>query len=76
MAETKVTTARPKYRVVIDQEWCKGCGICISFCPKGMLVAEGLDQKARVTDESLCTGCKMCEVHCPDFGISVVEVDL
>jgi len=72
MADTSATAAKPKYKVVIKPDWCKGCGICISFCPKGILVAEGLDQKVRVTDESLCIDCKMCEVHCPDFGIQVV----
>jgi 2-oxoglutarate ferredoxin oxidoreductase subunit delta len=71
MADTKTAT-RPKYRVKVDPNWCKGCGICASFCPKGILAPEGLDQKVRVTDESLCMNCKMCEVHCPDFAICVV----
>lgn len=73
MSEGKATAVKPKFRVKINQDWCKGCGICLSFCPKGILVAEGLDQKVRVTDESLCTGCKLCEAHCPDFSIEVVE---
>ena len=66
------TASQPKYRVLISQEWCKGCGICISFCPKNILAAEGLDQKVKVTDESLCINCTMCEVHCPDFAIQIV----
>jgi 2-oxoglutarate ferredoxin oxidoreductase subunit delta len=61
-----------KYRVEINQDWCKGCGICISFCPKGILTAEGLDQKIKVTDESLCINCTLCEVHCPDFAIEII----
>lgn len=72
MADTTETAARPKFRVKINQEWCKGCGICISFCPKNILEAEGLDQKVRVTDESLCINCGLCDVHCPDFAIEIL----
>ena len=72
MANNQTTVTKPKYKVLINQEWCKGCGICIEYCPKKILVAKGLDQKARVTDESLCINCKMCEVHCPDFAIEII----
>jgi len=44
----------------------------MSFCPKGILVAEGLDQKAKVTDENLCINCTLCVAHCPDFAIEIV----
>ena len=27
----------------IDRDWCKGCGICVAFCPKQVLE---LDPKA------------------------------
>lgn len=71
MTDTGAAT-RPKYKIKINQAWCKGCGICFSFCPKGILVPEGFDQKAAVKDEVLCIDCKMCEYHCPDFAIQVV----
>ena len=72
MAEKLATATKPKYQVLVNSAWCKGCGICVSFCPKEVLAAEGLDQKVRVVSEDLCMGCKMCEVHCPDFAIQVV----
>jgi len=72
MTQDTATAAKPKYRVRINLDWCKGCGICVSFCPKGILVPEGLEQKVKVTDESLCINCGMCEMHCPDFGIEIV----
>jgi 2-oxoglutarate ferredoxin oxidoreductase subunit delta len=71
MSEKRATAAKPKYKVDVNSAWCKGCGICVSFCPKDILVAEGLDQKVRVVDEDACIGCRMCEVHCPDFAIEV-----
>lgn len=57
-------------RVVVYPDWCKGCGICIAFCPKHVLAA-GPDGKARVVDEGACVNCGFCEPHCPDFAIVV-----
>jgi len=67
------TMTKSRFRVLINIKWCKGCGICMAFCPKGILAAEGFSQKATVTDESQCIGCTMCEIHCPDFAIEVVK---
>ncbi len=56
--------------VVIYPDWCKGCGICVEFCPGKVL--ELSDQgKATVVREADCIGCGFCELHCPDFAIVV-----
>ena len=59
-----------KYIVEIQKKWCKSCGICIDFCPKGVL---GFDPegKADVLNIESCTGCMMCEYRCPDYAIKV-----
>lgn len=57
-------------RVVVYPDWCKGCGICVAFCPKQVL-ALGSDGKARVVAEAACVNCGFCESHCPDFAIMV-----
>lgn len=54
--------------VQINRHWCKGCGICIAFCPKQALVME--DGKAKSLPEN-CIACGMCELYCPDLAIVV-----
>jgi 2-oxoglutarate ferredoxin oxidoreductase subunit delta len=58
------------FSISIERNWCKACGICIEFCPKGVLSAD-FDGKAKVENSEACTGCKMCELRCPDFAITV-----
>ena len=56
--------------VTIYPDWCKGCGICVEFCPGKVL--ELSDQgKSTVVREEDCIRCGFCELHCPDFAIVV-----
>lgn len=60
-------------RVTVNTLRCKGCGICVEFCPTGVLeLAEG---KARVAALEKCTACNMCDLRCPDFAITVEKKD-
>ena len=65
-------------KVVIDEERCKGCQLCIEVCPKHLLgAAESTNnfgyQPARVVGEEQCTGCALCAVMCPDIAIEVYK---
>lgn len=55
-------------KIHIYPDWCKGCGLCMAFCPAGVLQADQ-SGKAVVADESECINCGYCELHCPDFAI-------
>ena len=39
-------------KLVIEEAWCKGCGICAAFCPKN--VVEIRKEKVAVKDEEEC----------------------
>lgn len=56
--------------VSIYPDWCKGCGICVAFCP-GHVLELGPDGKARAIQGKDCLNCGFCEYHCPDFAIVV-----
>jgi 2-oxoglutarate ferredoxin oxidoreductase subunit delta len=61
-----------KKEVRINKEWCKGCGICVAFCPAGVLSIGG-DEKAYVAHPEKCTHCGLCELRCPDMAIEQIE---
>jgi 2-oxoglutarate ferredoxin oxidoreductase subunit delta len=64
--------------VVIDVEACKGCELCITACPPGVLAmgdvvnARGYRYPVLVPG---CTGCKACSQICPDFVFQVYKYD-
>jgi len=56
---------------VINRNWCKGCGICVYFCPKKVLELDAGDKVvAKRPEDCLC--CKLCEFRCPDLAIEVI----
>jgi len=55
----------------INRDWCKGCGICVAFCPKSVLELDD-GGKAVASRPADCICCKMCELRCPDLAVEVV----
>ena len=64
-------------RVTIDENACKGCGLCADACPKKIMILnrEKLNAKgynpATVVDIQSCTACAMCAIICPDSAIKI-----
>jgi 2-oxoglutarate ferredoxin oxidoreductase subunit delta len=65
---------RPRGRVRVFRNWCKGCGLCIAFCPQGVFAANEQHQPLAIHQER-CLVCQWCTIHCPDFAIVVQEID-
>lgn len=57
-------------RIEIVRAWCKGCDICVRFCPETCLALDE-EEKVVVVDPEACTGCRLCELLCPDFAIAI-----
>lgn len=54
-------------KLIIEKNLCKGCGICVAFCPKNVL--EIKDKKVSIRDLDSCIQCGLCELRCPDYAI-------
>ena len=54
----------------LDQEKCKGCGMCQVVCPHR--VFEMRDMKVRIVNKNSCMECGACAKNCP---FSAIEVD-
>ncbi len=62
---------KPKLKEhIINRDWCKGCGICVHFCPKGVLELDDQDKAVAARPED-CIVCRMCELRCPDLAIEI-----
>ncbi|MDP2831329.1 MAG: 4Fe-4S dicluster domain-containing protein [Candidatus Omnitrophota bacterium] len=63
-------------KIIINQDRCKGCFLCVNFCPKGLikksvkLNKQGLNF-VEFDLNGACIGCMQCAVICPDCCIEV-----
>ena len=64
-------------KLTISELVCKGCGLCVRACPKGVLAlskpklnAKGY-HPAEVVDQAACIGCASCARTCPDVAIRI-----
>ncbi|HIZ16792.1 MAG TPA: 4Fe-4S binding protein [Firmicutes bacterium] len=68
-------------KLTINREKCKGCGLCVSVCPKKILrlSEDGFNAKGyravEVTDIEKCISCAMCATICPDVVIRVERAE-
>lgn len=73
LSEKGMSEQKKGYFHVIREKYCKGCGICVAFCPKQLLVLR--NGKVFPERPEICIGCRMCEFRCPDFAIEVKPLE-
>jgi len=66
------------YQHTIDIDTCKGCGLCITVCPKKVLeIADKVSSKgyypAYQAHPEDCIFCAICCTMCPDVAITITE---
>ena len=69
-----------RFKVLFNRDKCKGCELCVSFCPKKILAMDTVVNAkgyhpACITDQSECIGCTSCALMCPDCCISIYELE-
>jgi len=70
--------AGPRSRVVILEGRCKGCGLCVEYCPREVLVMstrfnpKGYHPPEAARPEA-CVGCDFCEEVCPEFAVYCIQ---
>lgn len=63
-------------RIAVNEDWCKGCHICVQVCPHHVLEVDAEAylrgfHPVRVARPEDCTVCRQCELLCPDLAIAV-----
>ena len=69
-----------KGKIVIDTSMCKGCQLCIGFCPKkNIFLSSQLNARgyfpSQVDEKKDCTGCGSSALMCPEAAIEVYRDD-
>jgi ferredoxin len=57
--------------VVIDEDKCNGCGLCISACAEGAI--QLVNGKAKLVSDTYCDGLGACLGECPQDAITVEQ---
>ena len=65
-------------KLFIEERYCKGCGICVEFCPAKVLkISKKMNPRGYFPPEGenmeKCKKCNMCSLLCPDFAIVVSD---
>ena len=59
--------------VVIDEQLCIGCTLCIQACPVDAIIGAPKQMHTIIKDE--CTGCNLCIPPCPVDCIYIVPIE-
>ena len=71
--EGAVTRDSETRAMIIHRDRCTGCGLCIKYCHRSVIIKRPDDGKAAKCD--LCGGDPQCVAYCPAGALSLVAVE-
>jgi 2-oxoglutarate ferredoxin oxidoreductase subunit delta len=65
-------------KIIIDENRCKGCGLCSTACSHNLVTLSDTPNSfgytvALFAGGQKCTGCSLCAQMCPDVAIDVYK---
>lgn len=68
----------PQGIIYLIPERCKGCQLCVTYCPRQVLeMSSHFNSKGyhppQLLDGQRCLACGLCTIICPEFAIYVEE---
>lgn len=79
MTEKEKSEPRKRVKAIhIDTKLCKGCKLCIQYCPHGVLEKSEKPNKQGYYPPTPiniknCKLCRLCEFYCPELAVFVEE---
>ena len=73
-----MSRTKARVTIIIDEDICKGCGLCVDTCPhEALALAEHINSRgfhpAVLRDAESCTGCTQCALMCPDACMTILK---
>jgi len=76
MNEMEKTQKRDRGQLRVDEEECKGCGLCVEACPPRVITLgdcmNRFGYRTAAYAGAGCTGCGICFMICPEPGAITV----
>ncbi|MFC1592057.1 4Fe-4S binding protein [Thermodesulfobacteriota bacterium] len=70
MSQSGASAQQKETAVIIDEQRCVGCGLCVKACPMKILAMD--DGLCVMTDAGKCLECGTCRHDCPERAIEIV----